>query len=99
MVVRDEPSFGQLLRRYRKAAGLTQEALAERALLSAYTISALERGTNVPAPGYPRPSRRGPGAGAARARRVGGGQERHPRAGDSAARGWAPGQPARRPGA
>src|SRR5438552_3272638 len=40
------PSFGVLLRRYRKAAGLTQEALAERALLSAFTISALERGAN-----------------------------------------------------
>jgi WD40 repeat protein/transcriptional regulator with XRE-family HTH domain len=40
------PAFGALLRRYRKAAGLTQEQLAERALLSAFTISALERGTN-----------------------------------------------------
>ncbi len=38
--------FGAMLRRYRRAAGLTQEALAERASLSAYTISALERGVN-----------------------------------------------------
>jgi transcriptional regulator with XRE-family HTH domain/tetratricopeptide (TPR) repeat protein len=38
------PRFGELLRRYRRAAGLTQEALAERAGLSALTISALERG-------------------------------------------------------
>ena len=33
-----------LLRRYRLAAGLTQEALAERAGLSARAISDLERG-------------------------------------------------------
>jgi tetratricopeptide (TPR) repeat protein/transcriptional regulator with XRE-family HTH domain len=39
-------SFGTLLRRYRKAAGLTQEALAEHAHLSTFTISALERGAN-----------------------------------------------------
>ncbi len=36
--------FGQLLRRYRLAAGLSQEALAERARMSAEGISALERG-------------------------------------------------------
>ena len=36
--------FGALLRRYRLAAGLSQEALAERAQLSLYGISALERG-------------------------------------------------------
>ena len=35
--------FGQVLRRYRVAAGLTQEALAERAGLSARGISDLER--------------------------------------------------------
>jgi len=46
MSVRDAPVFGSLLRRYRRAAGLTQEALAERALLSVFTISALERGAN-----------------------------------------------------
>jgi len=47
MSVRDAPVFGSLLRRYRRAAGLTQEALAERALLSVFTISALERGANA----------------------------------------------------
>jgi transcriptional regulator with XRE-family HTH domain/tetratricopeptide (TPR) repeat protein len=38
-------TFGALLRRYREAAALSQEGLAERAGLSAVTISALERGT------------------------------------------------------
>jgi transcriptional regulator with XRE-family HTH domain/tetratricopeptide (TPR) repeat protein len=37
-------SFGDLLRRYRQAAGLTQEELAARARLSAKAIGALERG-------------------------------------------------------
>jgi membrane protein implicated in regulation of membrane protease activity/DNA-binding XRE family transcriptional regulator len=37
-------SFGDLLRRHRLAAGLTQEALAERARLSVRAISDLERG-------------------------------------------------------
>ncbi len=37
-------SFGDLLKRYRLAAGLTQEALAERAGLSPKGISDLERG-------------------------------------------------------
>src|SRR5438105_15689452 len=37
-------AFGDLLRRYREAAGLTQEALAERARRSARAISDLERG-------------------------------------------------------
>jgi DNA-binding XRE family transcriptional regulator len=37
-------SFGELLKRYRAAAGLTQDELAERARLSARTISDLERG-------------------------------------------------------
>ncbi len=41
----DVPSFGDLLRRHRLAAGLTQEELAERAGLSARGISDLERGT------------------------------------------------------
>lgn len=41
--------FGELLKRYRVAAGWTQEALAERARLSPRTISDLERGvTNWP---------------------------------------------------
>jgi DNA-binding XRE family transcriptional regulator len=37
-------SFGALLRHARLAAGLTQEALAERAGISADAISTLERG-------------------------------------------------------
>jgi len=37
-------AFGSLLRTYRLAAGLTQEALAERARISAQGIGALERG-------------------------------------------------------
>jgi transcriptional regulator with XRE-family HTH domain len=37
-------SFGDVLKRYRQAAGLTQEALAERAGVSAKAISALESG-------------------------------------------------------
>jgi predicted ATPase/Tfp pilus assembly protein PilF/DNA-binding XRE family transcriptional regulator len=37
-------SFGEHLRRYRRSAGLSQELLAERAQLSVYTISNLERG-------------------------------------------------------
>jgi predicted ATPase/DNA-binding CsgD family transcriptional regulator/transcriptional regulator with XRE-family HTH domain len=38
-----EIRFGEVLRRYRVAAGLTQEALAERAAMSARGISDLER--------------------------------------------------------
>lgn len=38
------PTFGELLRRYRAAAALTQEALAEQAGLAARTLSDLERG-------------------------------------------------------
>src|SRR5262249_57794600 len=37
-------SFGDLLRRYRLAAGLTQDELAERAQMSVRGISDLERG-------------------------------------------------------
>jgi transcriptional regulator with XRE-family HTH domain len=36
--------FGELLRRHREAAGLSQEELAERAGLTANSVSALERG-------------------------------------------------------
>jgi transcriptional regulator with XRE-family HTH domain len=36
--------FGKVLRRHRLAAGLSQEALAERARMSSFAISALERG-------------------------------------------------------
>jgi tetratricopeptide (TPR) repeat protein/transcriptional regulator with XRE-family HTH domain len=46
MVTGEFPSFASLLRRYRTAAGLTQEMLAERAALSAVTVSSLERGVN-----------------------------------------------------
>ena len=42
-----EPSFGALLKQYRLAAGLTQDALAERAGLSARAISDLEREVNL----------------------------------------------------
>lgn len=41
-----ESGFGELLRRYRVAAGLTQEALAERAGVSTRGISDLERGAH-----------------------------------------------------
>jgi len=41
-------SFGALLRRYRLEAGLTQEALAERASLSVRNVQNLERGANRP---------------------------------------------------
>ncbi|HZT97046.1 MAG TPA: helix-turn-helix transcriptional regulator, partial [Chloroflexota bacterium] len=41
-----ESTFGDLLRRLRSEAGLTQEDLAERAGLSARAISDLERGVN-----------------------------------------------------
>jgi transcriptional regulator with XRE-family HTH domain len=39
-------TFAALLRRHRIGAGLTQEALAERARLSVRGISDLERGVN-----------------------------------------------------
>src|SRR5712664_422245 len=42
----EQTQFGILLKRYRTAAGLTQEALAARAQLSARTIADLERGIN-----------------------------------------------------
>lgn len=55
------PAFGALLRRYRLAAGLTQEALAERAGLSGDAVGVLERGarqapTRRPSPSSPAPS-------------------------------------------
>jgi predicted ATPase/transcriptional regulator with XRE-family HTH domain len=43
----EAPTFGEVLHRYRVAAGLTQEALAERAGLSARGISDLERGVRA----------------------------------------------------
>jgi predicted ATPase/transcriptional regulator with XRE-family HTH domain len=42
--MKEQSSFGVLLKRYRLAAGLSQEALAAHARLSARTISDLERG-------------------------------------------------------
>lgn len=47
MDTQEPPSFGVLLRRYRAAAGLTQEELAERTGLSVRGISDLERGTRT----------------------------------------------------
>src|SRR5437867_3108157 len=44
MAVRDPAGFGELLRRHRLAAGLTQDALARQAGLSARGIADLERG-------------------------------------------------------
>jgi predicted ATPase/DNA-binding XRE family transcriptional regulator len=43
----EAPNFGELLHRYRVASRLTQEALAERAGLSARGISDLERGVRA----------------------------------------------------
>jgi transcriptional regulator with XRE-family HTH domain len=40
------PRFGALLKHYRRAAGLTQEALAEQARLSVRGIQNLERGVS-----------------------------------------------------
>src|ERR1700686_2011349 len=44
MTAETAPTFGQLLRRYRAAAGLTQEELAARSGLTPQGISLLERG-------------------------------------------------------
>jgi predicted ATPase/DNA-binding XRE family transcriptional regulator len=41
-------SFGNLLKRYRKSAGLTQEQLADRARLTARGLMYLERGARTP---------------------------------------------------
>ena len=46
MTIEPHSTFGDVLRRVRIAAGLTQEALAERAGLSVRGISDLERGVN-----------------------------------------------------
>ena len=42
-------AFGQLLRRLRTSAGLSQEELARAAALSTRTVSDLERGINLTA--------------------------------------------------
>ena len=44
VVLKPSLSFGEVLKRYRVASGLTQEELAELAGLSARSISDLERG-------------------------------------------------------
>src|SRR5512132_2073632 len=46
----EEPTFGRLLKRYRRSARLTQETLAERVGYSPNYISMLERGVRMPAP-------------------------------------------------
>jgi predicted ATPase/transcriptional regulator with XRE-family HTH domain len=48
--VEDESTFGHLLKRYRRAAHLTQEELAERAGYSSHYVSMLERGVRFPQP-------------------------------------------------
>lgn len=45
---REGVKFGKTLRRLRNDAGLSQEALAERANLSADFVGFIERGDNVP---------------------------------------------------
>src|SRR5690349_14188700 len=47
MISNPAENLGDLLRRYRQEAGLTQEELAERANLSARAISELERGARL----------------------------------------------------
>ena len=46
MIAGQSLTFGALLRRHRRAVGLTQEELAERAELSVEAVSALERGVS-----------------------------------------------------
>src|SRR5215469_2346829 len=41
-------ALGEMLKRYRLAAGLTQEALAQRAGISPRSVQAIESGTNLP---------------------------------------------------
>jgi transcriptional regulator with XRE-family HTH domain/tetratricopeptide (TPR) repeat protein len=49
-VAGETPAFGDALKRYRRAAGLTQEMLAERAGYSTVYVSMLERGQRAPLP-------------------------------------------------
>src|SRR5579871_6232775 len=48
MTESQDHSFAELLQQFRRAAGLTQAELAERAHLSVRAISDLERGKNRP---------------------------------------------------
>ena len=48
--MREDQRFGALLKRYRRAAHLTQEALAGRAGYSSHYVSMLERGVRPPRP-------------------------------------------------
>jgi non-specific serine/threonine protein kinase len=48
MLAAAPPTFGELLRQHRVAAGLTQEMLAERAGLSVHGVQKLERGATHP---------------------------------------------------
>ena len=48
--MQDERTFGTLLKRFRRAAHLTQEELARRAGYSAHYVSMLERGVRHPQP-------------------------------------------------
>jgi transcriptional regulator with XRE-family HTH domain len=48
VLTRPPATFGDLLRQHRQAAGLTQQALAERAGLSVHGIQKLERGATRP---------------------------------------------------
>jgi len=50
MITAGTAAFGPLLKRYRLAAGLTQEALAERAGYSAVYVGLIERGQRAPQP-------------------------------------------------
>jgi transcriptional regulator with XRE-family HTH domain len=48
MYTTQSPTFGLLLKRHRRAAGMTQEELAERTGVSVRAISDLERGLRQP---------------------------------------------------
>src|SRR5947209_16430817 len=84
------PTFGELLRRHRVAAGLSQEALAERTGLSVDAIGLLERGgAAAPTAAYA-----GRAGGYAGARRRGAGALPGGRAGAGATRRASAGRPA-----
>ncbi len=50
MLMTSRTHFGDLLRHFRYAAGMTQEQLAEHAALSVRAIAYLERGLHAPYP-------------------------------------------------